>query len=68
MSQGSKRILNESGQGIIEYLLVLFVAIFTASVLAKFSKSAWDRSVLGLGGRMEQSLKTGRTPSSAWKN
>jgi Flp pilus assembly pilin Flp len=68
-ARGSARIRrDESGQSIIEYMLVLFVAVLMAAALAKFSKSAWNQGVLGLGGRLEQAYKTGRAPASAWKN
>ena len=64
----SSRTRKQSGQAIIEYILVLIVAITAAGLLAKFTKTAWNQGVIGLGGNLESALKTGRTPSSAWKN
>ena len=63
-----KTLQSESGQGVIEYILVLIVAIILTGLLARVSKQAWDQGVLGLGGNLERSLKTGRAPASAWKN
>ena len=68
MAPISKSLRSESGQGIIEYMLVLFMAITMAAILAKVSKQAWDKGLLTFGGSLEKALKTGRAPASAWKN
>ena len=69
MARNRKKTLkNKSGQGTIEYILILGFAITTATLLSKTLKSAWHTGTLKLGGQMEQALKTGRTPYSAWKN
>ena len=68
MAPHFKRLRNESGQALIEYMLVLLFAMGMATVLAKISKQAWDKGVLGFGGNLELSLKTGMLPASAWKN
>ena len=49
-------------------MLVLFMAITMAAILAKVSKQAWDKGLLTFGGSLEKALKTGRAPASAWKN
>lgn len=63
-----QRKKRQSGQGTIEYILILAFAVSSASLLSRAMKSAWEGSVLKLGGRLEQSLKTGRVPYSAWKD
>jgi hypothetical protein len=58
----------ESGQGILEYILILTFALTTTVLMARFMGSGLDRGVLLFGGQLEKDLKTGRTPASGWKN
>ena len=59
---------NQSGQGTIEYILLLIFVLGIASALSRGIQVIWNKNVLTVGGRVEQALKTGRTPNSAWKN
>lgn len=59
----------ESGQGILEYILILTFALTTTVVVARLMGSGMDRGILVFGGQLEKDLKTGRTPvASGWKN
>jgi hypothetical protein len=60
---------SESGQGIVEYILILGFALATSVVMARFMSGGMDRGILLFGGALEKDLKTGRTPvASGWKN
>ena len=59
---------DESGQGILEYILILSFALATSLILMRGMKTALDSGVLLFGAELERDLKTGRTPVSAWKN
>ncbi len=60
---------HESGQGILEYILILSFALTTSVVLARLIGGAMDRGILVFGGQLEKDLKTGKTPvQSGWKN
>ena len=61
-------LLEEDGQGLTEYVLILSFAIATAVLLARSMRAALDRGVLLFGGELERDLKTGRTQLGAWKN
>ncbi len=59
---------DESGQGMVEYLLILSACVVGASALAKKIIQSLDQAVLRLGGELEKDLKTGRAPLSVWEN
>lgn len=59
---------DESGQGVIEYVLVLSATLVGAGLLARGILSALDSGVLKLGGQLEKDLKTGRAPISVYQN
>jgi hypothetical protein len=60
---------SESGQGVLEYILILTFALTTSVVMARLMGSGMDRGILVFGGQLEKDLKTGRTPvASGWKN
>jgi Flp pilus assembly pilin Flp len=62
-----KTLRSETGQGTVEYILILLIAITVATLLSKGVSSIWQGNVNKMGGNMEQSLKTGRLPTNAWK-
>jgi hypothetical protein len=60
---------SESGQGILEYILILGFALVTSVTIARLLSGGMDRGILLFGGTLEKDLKTGRTPvASGWKN
>ena len=59
---------DESGQGTVEYILILSVSVIAASRVAKQILSALDHVVLLIGAQLERDLKTGRLGPSAWQN
>ena len=64
----SKNLSNESGQGFVEYLLILLFALSTSLVLARTMGRAMDSGILLFGGTLEADLKTGRNPLNGWRN
>lgn len=62
-----KSLKNKSGQGTIEYILILLIAISCATLLSKSIQGFWQSGVTKMGGRLEQSIKTGRLPQRAWR-
>jgi hypothetical protein len=58
----------ESGQGTVEYVLILSVTVVGASQLARQILKALDNGVLRLGAELEKDLKSGRAPVSVWEN
>lgn len=60
---------SESGQGVVEYILILGFALVTSVLMARLLSGGMDRGILLFGGALEKDLKTGRTPvASGWKN
>jgi Flp pilus assembly pilin Flp len=59
---------DESGQGTVEYILILSVSVLAASQIAKRILGAFDQVVLVIGAQLERDLKTGRIGPSAWQN
>lgn len=59
---------DESGQGTVEYILILSVSVVAASQIAKRILAALDHAVLLIGAQLERDLKTGRMAPSAWQN
>ena len=59
----------QSGQGILEYILILSFALTTSLALVRLLGNGLDRGMLVFGGQLEKDLKTGRTPvERGWKN
>jgi hypothetical protein len=59
---------DDSGQGTVEYLLLLSASIVAAGGLMRALSSGLDHAVASLGGVLEQDLKTGRASVSIWQN
>jgi hypothetical protein len=59
---------DESGQGTLEYILILSVTVLGASALAKAILSTLDTGILTFGGQLEKDLHTGKAPASDWTN
>jgi hypothetical protein len=57
---------NQSGQAIIEYIILL---TFTVGIVVAFmskSTSLFDKATVAVGGKMEKQLRTGKAPASIW--
>jgi Flp pilus assembly pilin Flp len=63
-----KFLLDESGQGTVEYILILSATVLGAATLGRAALRALDRGSLLIGGQLEKDLKTGRVPLSVWTN
>lgn len=63
-----KFIINQEGQGTVEYLVILSASVLGAAALAQQMKSIIDRGILRLGAQIEKDLKVGRAPLNVWQN
>src|SRR4051812_43581195 len=61
-------LLEEDGQGVLEYILLLSGTVIGAGLLARGILNSLDSGVLKLGGQLEKDLKTGRAPLSVYQN
>lgn len=61
-------ISDESGQGVLEYVLLLSGTVIGAGLLARGILSSLDSGILKLGGQLEKDLKTGRAPLTVYQN
>jgi hypothetical protein len=59
---------DESGQAILEYILILSVVVVGAGLVGRGVLASLDRGVMRLGGQLEKDLRTGRQTLGAWKN
>ncbi|RYZ73313.1 MAG: hypothetical protein EOP09_02090 [Proteobacteria bacterium] len=63
------RILaNQSGQGTLEYILLLIIVIAGAATFTGRLVSKVDDQLLTVGGQLERQLKTGRANVNTWRN
>ena len=61
-------LLDEKGQGTVEYILILSVSVLGSAQIGKTILGLLDKGILRLGGQLEQDLKTGRAPLNVWEN
>jgi hypothetical protein len=59
---------DESGQGTLEYILILAATITGSIILCKQILMALDKGILKFGAQLEKDLKTGRASLGTWKN
>ncbi len=63
---GKKTRSNQSGQAITEYILLLSIVVgLFVAILGNFT-NAFYKITLGLGGKMELQMRTGRAPATLW--
>lgn len=61
-------IFGRSGQGTVEYILILAVVVIGSVALSRTILNALDKGILKLGGQLEKDLKSGRLPLRVWSN
>ena len=61
-------IRDESGQGTVEYILILSVSVVGAGAISRKIVETLDKGILRLGGQLEKDLKTGRADIGIWEN
>lgn len=61
-------ISDESGQSVLEYVLLLSATVIGAGLLARGILNSLDSGILKLGGQLEKDLKTGRAPLTVYQN
>lgn len=59
---------DETGQGTVEYILLLSFAVVGAMMFVRATLRVLDRGIGFLGGHLEKDLKTGKVSVSAWSN
>jgi len=57
---------SESGQAILEYVLLLAFVVAMSALVVTGIMGGVDRGILVFGATLEKDLKTGRMPSGAW--
>jgi hypothetical protein len=63
---GKKSKSGQSGQAIVEYILLLSIVVgMLVAFLSNFTNT-FDKATLGLGGKMEVQMRTGRAPATLW--
>lgn len=69
MRESLERFLSDdSGQGTLEYILILSASVVGAATLSRGIKKVLDEGILHLGSVLEKDLKTGRAGLRVWKN
>ncbi len=58
----------QSGQAIVEYILLLAFIVGTASFATKTLIQQLDKTTVRIGGNLERALKSGRAHVRIWKN
>lgn len=61
-------IQEESGQGTLEYVLLLGGTLLGVTQLLRGLLSAFDQGLLRFGAQLEKDLKTGRASLNVWGN
>ena len=61
-------ISDESGQGSLEYILILSGSVLMVGQLVRVILKAFDAGMLRFGGQLERDLKVGRAPLGVWEN
>jgi hypothetical protein len=59
---------DESGQGTLEYVLLLTFCIISGSAMFRKLIEIMDSGFQVFGAQLERDLKSGRSPLSVWKN
>lgn len=66
---GSQKLSSdESGQAMVEYILIVAFSVALAAGLARTLTKSIDLAVLRIGSQLEKDLKTGRATLDVWKN
>jgi len=63
---GKKRRKAESGQAILEYIILLSIVFGLVGVFVSKLTGSFDSATLLMGGKMEKQLRTGKAPASIW--
>jgi hypothetical protein len=59
---------DESGQALVEYILLVSFSLALAMGLARTLTSSMDNGTLRIGAQLERDLKSGRAVLGVWKN
>ncbi|MBN21631.1 MAG: hypothetical protein CL678_10130 [Bdellovibrionaceae bacterium] len=67
---GTKNLIrsDESGQAVVEYLLILSLGVTLAISVAVSLNEALSNQILRFGAVLEKDLRTGRAPANVYKN
>ena len=59
---------SESGQAVVEYLLLVSVIIFVSGAFTRRIIDSLDTSIVVFNGALEKDLRTGRPGAGIWEN
>ena len=62
-----KRRKNESGQAVVEYIILLSIAIGVMALFVRSLTTGIDKTIPKWGRGMEVQLRAGAAPASLWK-
>ena len=66
-NSGSKRKKkNESGQAIVEYILLLSIVVATSAFFMKTLTGLFDKTAATMGAKIEVQIRTGNAPATIW--
>jgi Flp pilus assembly pilin Flp len=57
---------NQSGQALVEYVILLSIVVGIVAVFMNKLSGAFDVTTARYGGKVEQQLRTGNAPPSIW--
>jgi Flp pilus assembly pilin Flp len=63
---GKIRKKSESGQAIVEYILLLAIVVGVVGLFLSKLTGTFDIATVAMGGKMEKQLRTGKAPASIW--
>lgn len=58
---------NQSGQAMVEYILLLTIVVVGAGLFLQSLSKAIDQMTAAQGGKLERQIRTGSAPASLWK-
>ena len=58
---------NQSGQAMVEYILLLTIVVVGAGFFMQTLSKAIDQMTAAQGGKLERQIRTGSAPASLWK-
>ena len=62
-----KKRLNQSGQSIVEYVILLSITMAIVVGFARSITGLFDKSAPKMGGQFERQLRAGAAPAGLWK-
>lgn len=62
-----KKRSNESGQAVLEYIILLSITMGIVVAFAKNMTSIFDQGAPKIGGKFEKQIRAGAAPAGLWR-